>query len=491
VSERELRALVADVRRGRLSRRRLRDPDGGARRHGTARRTDARAPRRSRAATPGLHAEPARRRRAAEGPLVAGADAAEPAFRDGHQGPGRRPHLLRARWRASIPTAAWVPILAAELPRRRQRRRRARRHLGGVASQERRHLARRQTLQRRRRRLQLGVRRRPGDLRVDARDVSRHSNGWTSSTPNTVKVVFKRPTPFWADAFCGARGMLIPRHVFEPYRGGKSREAPANLRPVGTGAYRFVDFKAGRRGARELNPAYHVPTARSSTPSNERAAATPPSAAAGGAADRRVRLRVEHAGGGRHPPAARAGRQGAHRRVADGQSRAHQLNHSDPAREIEGERSNAKSVHPTLSDAAVRAALNVLVDRGAIQEEIYGRGGRPRPTSSIAAAVRTRRTPPGSSTSSVPTSSSTRPAGGGAPTASAPGTASGCGFLFQTSINAPRQKNPGHRQAGVRARRHRAGAEVGRGLGVLFVRRGQPRHLPALLRGSPDCTTSR
>src|SRR5262249_56615213 len=32
--------------------------------------------------------------------------------------------------------------------------------------------------------------------------------------------------------------------------------------------------------------------------------------------------------------------------------------------------------HPTLSDPAVRAALNLLVDRGSIQEEIYGRGGQ-------------------------------------------------------------------------------------------------------------------
>src|SRR5215831_2231106 len=36
---------------------------------------------------------------------------------------------------------------------------------------------------------------------------------------HTVKVVFKRPTPFWADAFCGARGMLLPKHVFEPFKG--------------------------------------------------------------------------------------------------------------------------------------------------------------------------------------------------------------------------------------------------------------------------------
>ena len=76
---------------------------------------------------------------------------------------------------------------------------------------------------------------------------------------HTVKLVFKHPTPFWADAFCSAHGMVLPRHVFEPYRGGRSREAPANFKPLGTGPYRFVDFKAGDIVRAEINPAYHVP----------------------------------------------------------------------------------------------------------------------------------------------------------------------------------------------------------------------------------------
>ena len=49
----------------------------------------------------------------------------------------------------------------------------------------------------------------------------------------TVKLTFKAPTPFWMSAFCGVN-MIIPRHVFEPYRGSRSREAPSNMRPVGT-----------------------------------------------------------------------------------------------------------------------------------------------------------------------------------------------------------------------------------------------------------------
>ena len=53
--------------------------------------------------------------------------------------------------------------------------------------------------------------------------------------------------------------MIIPKHLFGPYAGAKSREAPTNLKPVGTGPYTFVDFKPGDivRGA--INKNYHMP----------------------------------------------------------------------------------------------------------------------------------------------------------------------------------------------------------------------------------------
>ncbi|MBN9454949.1 MAG: peptide ABC transporter substrate-binding protein, partial [Bosea sp.] len=59
---------------------------------------------------------------------------------------------------------------------------------------------------------------------------------------HTVKVIFAKPTPFWADPFVGVAGMIIPKHHFGEYKGAKSREAPANLKPVGTGPYKFADF---------------------------------------------------------------------------------------------------------------------------------------------------------------------------------------------------------------------------------------------------------
>src|SRR5215213_5384510 len=74
----------------------------------------------------------------------------------------------------------------------------------------------------------------------------------------TVRVLFSKPTPFWADAFVGVRGMIIPKHLFADYIGAKSRDAPANLKPVGTGPYKFVDFKPGDMVRGEINTNYHI-----------------------------------------------------------------------------------------------------------------------------------------------------------------------------------------------------------------------------------------
>ena len=49
---------------------------------------------------------------------------------------------------------------------------------------------------------------------------------------HTVKVVFPEPTAYWFDAFCGGRGQIIPKHLFEPYKGQNARNAPNNHNPV-------------------------------------------------------------------------------------------------------------------------------------------------------------------------------------------------------------------------------------------------------------------
>jgi peptide/nickel transport system substrate-binding protein len=193
--------------------------------------------------------------------------------------------------------------------------------------------------------------------------------------PLTVKFVFTQPTPYWL-----MTSAIIPRHIFEPYKGAKSREAPNNLKPVGTGPYRFVEFKPGDLLKAEINPNYHVANrpffdtleikgggdavsaARAVLQTGEYDYA----AEVGGVEDDVLR-RLEQGGKGRVV-------------IAFGGRINHvQLNQTDPWTEVDGERSSVKTVHPFLTDPAVRGALALLVDRAGIQEQILGRTGQVAP----------------------------------------------------------------------------------------------------------------
>ena len=192
---------------------------------------------------------------------------------------------------------------------------------------------------------------------------------------HTVRVTFSKPTPFWADAFVGTRGMIIPKHVFEPFKGGKSREAPANLKPVGTGPYRFVDFKPGDIVKGELNPHYHMPNRPFFDTIEMKGGGDAVSAARAvmqtGEFDYAWNLQVED-------EILRRLEQGGKGKVdivSGGDIEHIQCNFTDPWKEVDGERSSIKTKHPFLSDPAVRQALNLLVDRASVQEQIYGRTG--------------------------------------------------------------------------------------------------------------------
>ncbi len=192
---------------------------------------------------------------------------------------------------------------------------------------------------------------------------------------HTIKLIFAKPTPFWADAFVGGRGMIIPKHLYEGFTGDKSREAPTNLKPVGTGPYKFVDFKPGDivRGAR--NEKYHLP-------------------------NRPFFDTIEMKGGGDAVSAARAVLQtgefdhawnmqvedsvlknletGGKGRVVITQSGNIEmilLNNTDPWTEVDGERSSLKTKHPFLTEKPVRQALALLVDKASVEKFIYGRTG--------------------------------------------------------------------------------------------------------------------
>ena len=193
---------------------------------------------------------------------------------------------------------------------------------------------------------------------------------------HTIRIVFKRAVPFWGDPFTSSRGQIIPKHLFEAYKGAKSREAPANLKPVGTGPYKFVDFKPGDSIKAEMNTSYHVATRPFFDTLEMKGGGDSISATRAviqtGEYDFCWNVQVED-------DILRRMEQGGKGRVdiAEAGNIEHvQCNQTDPWTEVDGERSSLKTHHPFLVDPAVRQALNLLVDRASIHEQIYGRLGR-------------------------------------------------------------------------------------------------------------------
>jgi peptide/nickel transport system substrate-binding protein len=192
----------------------------------------------------------------------------------------------------------------------------------------------------------------------------------------TVRIIFAKPTPFWADAFVGSYGQIIPKHLFADYIGAKSRDAPANQKPVGTGPYMFVDFKPGDVVRAKLNPDYHVPNRPYFDTVELKGGGDAVSAARAvlqtGEYDYawnmqvedEILLKLESAGKGKVAI------------IDAGAVEFILLNATDPAVEVDGERSSLKTRHPIFSDPAVRQAINLLIDRASIEKFIYGRTGK-------------------------------------------------------------------------------------------------------------------
>ena len=257
---------------------------------------------------------------------------------------------------------------------------------------------------------------------------------------HTVRVSAETPMVFWADAFCGVNGMIIPKHLFEAYIGDKSRDAPTNLKPVGTGPYLFREFRPGDLVAGDINPHYYLP-------------------------NRPYFDAVEMKGGGDAASAARAVLQTGeydlawnlqvedevlHRLEASGKGTLRitptaeiemiQLNNKDPNKEVDGQRSSIQTVNPTLSDPAVRQAISLLIDRESVHKYIYGSTG---PVAVNIVYNPTRFNSPNTSYEfNVNKAIGVLEAAGWKPGADGIRAKDGkpLKYLFQTSTNGPRQK---------------------------------------------------
>ncbi len=257
---------------------------------------------------------------------------------------------------------------------------------------------------------------------------------------HTVRVFAETPMVFWADAFCGVNGMIIPKHLFEAYSGDKSRDAPTNLKPVGTGPYLFREFRPGDLVSGDRNPNYHLPNRPYFDAVEMKGGGDATSAARAvlqtGEYDMAWNLQVEDEVLSRLETAGK----GSIRITPTGQIEMIQLNNTDPNVEVDGERSSIKTQHPTLSDPAVRQAILLLIDRDSVNKYIYGRTGPV--ANNLAYNPPQFKSPNTSHEFNVDKAIAVLEAAGWKPGADGIRAKDGkvLKYLFQTSTNGPRQK---------------------------------------------------
>ena len=268
----------------------------------------------------------------------------------------------------------------------------------------------------------------------------------------TVRVEFNQPTPFWADAFVATAGQIIPKHLFKDYAGSNARDAPTNLRPVGTSAYKFVSFAPGDNLRAELNPNYHLDNRPYFDTLEIKGGGDAVSAARAvlqtGDYDYAWNMQVEDAILKRLEAAGR----GKINIVEGGSIEFVQLNCTDPNKEVDGERSSITTEHPAFRDPAVRQAMALLIDRNALEQFIYGRGG-PATANFLNNPPRFR-SPNMRWEFSIQKANEVLDAAGWARGSDGIRAKDGVRlkFLYQTSVNAPRQRTQAiYKQAAQRA----------------------------------------
>jgi peptide/nickel transport system substrate-binding protein len=191
----------------------------------------------------------------------------------------------------------------------------------------------------------------------------------------TVKVIFREVNPAWFLVFMGTEGMILPKHLYEDYIGARSREAPANLMPVGTGPYQVVEFRPGDTVVYEPNPNFREDGKSFFNRIELKGGGDATSAARAvlqtGDADFAYNLQVE--------AQVLNQLQGSGEVVANFGSLMERvlINQTNPNQATAGgERSSLQFPHPFWSDPQVRQALSLAIDRQTIAEQLYGPSGQ-------------------------------------------------------------------------------------------------------------------
>jgi peptide/nickel transport system substrate-binding protein len=188
---------------------------------------------------------------------------------------------------------------------------------------------------------------------------------------NTVKFTLKNSSPTPYSSFAGTNGLVLQKKAFQDYMGSKAKDAPANLKPVGTGPFMVTEFKPGDVVTLKANPNYRDSGKPCFSDVTMKGGGDATSAARAslqtGDVDYAWNLQVT-------ADVLQQLAQGGKGELLDVPSNSVErlmLNMTNPDPALGDKRSEPDQPHPFLSDINVRKALSLGIDRKAI-EKLYG-----------------------------------------------------------------------------------------------------------------------
>jgi len=193
----------------------------------------------------------------------------------------------------------------------------------------------------------------------------------------TVGITFSKPNPAGFEVFTGRNGMILPEHIFREFMGTESRNASANLKPVGTGPFMVTEFRPGDvvlynryEGYWEAGKPFFDKVelkgggdALAATRAVLQTGEADWAWGAGG--DPKVVAELEKEKAGKL----------TRRDAITGDRVAVQF--ADPRTEIDGARAEPGTEHPLFKNKDARQAIALCIPRDVLAAEIYGNGAKP------------------------------------------------------------------------------------------------------------------
>lgn len=213
---------------------------------------------------------------------------------------------------------------------------------------------------------------------VSTSDAAEGVKSVVAKDANTVVVTYNAPTPNFYQWGVGTCCYILQKKQFEAFQGEKLKDAPGNLKPIGTGPYVVDTFKSGDVVTYKMNDQFRDPAKPYFKSVTFKGGGDAPSAARAvfqtGDVDYAWNLQVE---AGILKPMADTSTKGKLLTVYGSSVERILLNFADPTASLGAKRGEPDTKHPFFNGPdgkTVRTALAMATDRKTVAQQIYGDG---------------------------------------------------------------------------------------------------------------------